>query len=441
MSGNDSQDHRVHPNVCIEAREGLSWMRVFLAEMRFRPWGVLFALVLIAAVTASVAGTRALGRSYAAETDRMLDDVEKRSGERMRALNDEARMFSKHLGFDVLLLPSAQDVGRFWERDESDVLLEQSVGDTLAQADLETINHLLPILRQRHEWKEFGGTVVLIGLVGEIFIKDPKRQKPIEQSIAAGTIVLGAAVAERMRLTPGATVAMSGRSFSVSRIQERRGNADDLSVLMHLGDLQGILGKAGKISGILALSCECTGGAIEPIRAELARFVDDIQVVSFTVNARARHRARTEIRRQTSEAIADIAAGADRLAAERERQAWLLVGMIGSAALIALSVTAAANLRERQGEIAILRALGVSGATVAGLILARSAVVAVLGSALGLGTGLALARGYRGAEAGITGEDALIIAGAAALMVLTASAIPAIAALFRDPARVLSREY
>ena len=67
----------------------------------------------------------------------------------MAEQREEARVFTKSLGFNILLLPAAQDPGEFHVRDASRHFFTSEEVRTLGDARLTTLNHLLPVLRQR----------------------------------------------------------------------------------------------------------------------------------------------------------------------------------------------------------------------------------------------------------------------------------------------------
>tara|TARA_E500000331_G_C16634628_1_gene445849 strand:- start:122 stop:514 length:393 start_codon:yes stop_codon:yes gene_type:complete len=120
----------------------------------------------------------------------------------------------------------------------------------------------------------------------------------------------------------------------------------------------------------------------------------------------------------------------------------ILVLILASAAW--LGVLAAINVRERVGEIGLLRALGYGGATIGFLILGRAVLVGLCAALLGFAIGTIMTLTF-GPEifpetAGAIRSDyqlLVIVLVAAPLIALLASFIPAAWAINHDPAVTL----
>ncbi|REJ70360.1 MAG: hypothetical protein DWQ31_01475 [Planctomycetota bacterium] len=112
-----------------------------------------------------------------------------------------------------------------------------------------------------------------------------------------------------------------------------------------------------------------------------------------------------------------------------------------------IGMLAVTNVRERTGEIGLLRALGYGSSLIGGMVLGRAALIGVLGAALGYLLGCYLATSY-GAEYFPTTAKAIksqpmLLAWAmlaAPLLAMIASFIPAALAVSQDPAVTLRHE-
>jgi len=412
---------------------------VVLREMLHRPLGWVLGTLAVAAAVACVLLVSGLLRGHDAETRTLVLQLEGRASERMKALNNEARIFSKNLGFNILLLPAEQDLGRFWANNQSDVFFDQSVAEQLAAAQLDNLNHLLPVLRHRIEWPIYDGDVVLVGIRGEIYIKNPLKQKPMEQAIEPGRMLPGSTVAERLGLQAGDRVELAGKAFQVERVLEKKGNQDDISILMNLDDVQAIVERPGQISGIMALSCVCAGGRVEPIQQELAQHVSGIQVVEFTIRAQARKRARESIQDAARAEIKDIQGSRDTLRAQLNRFGTALAIVVGVLAAILVFALSLANARERRGEVAMLRAIGLSTWRILVLFEWKAGLIGLVGGLLGCCIGLGLIR-FALAPQALPIWQAVAVVVAAIAVTKLAAFLPAVLAARTDPATVLSEE-
>ncbi len=408
-------------------------------ETLYRAGSSVLALAAAAVVAGSLVGARARLAAHDAETDRMLEEFRGRAAERMEKLRDDARVFSKSLGFNILLLPEGQDAAKFYAENRSERFFTADQVAALAGRDWATLNHLLPVLRQTVRWEEFGGDVVVMGIEGEIFIKAPGIQAPIEEKIAPGEVHVGDAIRERLGLAPGRKVEIQGHAFTVRRLLPQKGNIDDVSVLMNLADAQALAGLEGKVGGVLALSCNCAAGELDPIRAEVGRAVAGVQVIEFSVQARARQHARDAVDAGTRAEMADIKASRVALRGQMARMAGTVVGVAGLCSLALLGVLGVANARERRGEVAMLRALGAGSGLVLRLFLAKALLLGAAGGAAGCVAGMVWARVWAGGGWMGAGFAAAVL-GASALVSVVAAVWPAMAAARTDPAEILNRE-
>lgn len=423
------------------SRDTMKTFDLFLREIRFRPAGFLIGLMAAMTVAACLVGARGILDGHDRRTDRLIAALEARAQVRMEQLSEEARVFTKNLGFNILLLPPGQDPGDLYATDSSTHFFASDQANRLGSAKLETLNHLLPMLRQRIAWPAYKGDVILVGVKGEIYIKSPKNQKPMEESIEPGRVHLGDAIHRRINVRVGDSVEILGERFTVHRLLPANGNVDDITVLANLGDVQRLLGRKDKISGILALSCECAAGDLELIRSEVSRTIPGVQVVEFATRARARDRARTAIAKGTSAEMADILASRRALREQLFSFAAILVVLVSVGTLFLLGALAAANTRERRPEVAILRVMGLSTSHILLLFLRKAFFTGLAGGILGCLTGLIAARQFGGTA--VPSVSAGFLAGAVALATAVAvlgAIVPAWLASRQDPAEILNRE-
>jgi len=186
----------------------------------------------------------------------------------------------------------------------------------------------------------------------------------------------------------------------------------------------------------------------------------DTQVVEFRSQAVTRAEARNRAEREARDALAEeksrqaklrqerVRTDRAALAAERQTQAQLrderealaavLVPVVLFASAAAVALLTLVNVRQRRGEVGILRALGVGARQVVTLFLGRAALTGLLGAALGVPAGLAAAL----LLAGHVRLDPVAAAALPAAVAVAALAawLPALLAARQDPAVILRDE-
>jgi ABC-type lipoprotein release transport system permease subunit len=269
-----------------------------------------------------------------------------------------------------------------------------------------------------------GGEAVLCGLAPAI-TAPAQRGQPMGFAIPAGRLYLGHRVARRLGVKQGDPLAIGGMGFAVDRVLAECGTDEDIKVFGLLSDVQRILGLEGRISEIKAIDCICRTGDRDPLailRAELEEALPEAQVVQLRSMAEARAR--------------------QRLMAERYASFGLALLLVLSAAIVCC--LAVLNVRERRGEIGILRALGHRSGRIAALILGRALVVGGIGALVGAVSGSAVAsvfgrEVFRVTAGAVRAEPAILLVAAIAAPAFAAlaSAIPTVLAVTQDPATTL----
>jgi predicted lysophospholipase L1 biosynthesis ABC-type transport system permease subunit len=264
-------------------------------------------------------------------------------------------------------------------------------------------------------------------------------------------MVAGAVVAERLGLKAGDPAVLLGRTFKVAAVQPPRGNEDDVTVWIDLGEAQALLAKPGLINSILALSCFCAEATLVGITKEVGTILEHkVQVVELAPQAATRRAARARAATHGEESLAAEAAGREKLRAERHALVAWLLPLIIAGCTVWVGLLAFSNVRERRTEIGVLRAVGVRAGQVFAVFLAKALVVGLIGAVVGYAAGLAIAAVWDAYEAGAAGAVglaalwmpglALAVLAAAPLVSAAASLVPAMTAAGQDPALVLREE-
>lgn len=426
----------------------LTLIRKELVYRRRRAVAALFAVTLAAG---TLTAALSLLRLHETSARRILAVREKETAEAGAVLRDEMRKATLKLSFNMLILPEGVDLKQWYLDQESDLTFPENYADRLVNSGIVTVQHVLPIVQKRILWPETGRTVILIGTKGETVADFANPRKPLIQPVPPGTIVLGYELHRSLGLKEGQPVNLMGREFIVHRLHEERGTKDDITAWIYLDDAQPMLGMEGKISSLMALECLCAGGegALEKIRSEVRAVLPGTQVVEMGGKVLARAEARLQAIEETRRQLDEEKAKQRQLAFQRQRLAALLVPLIlllcgGWIGLLTFS-----DVRERRGEIGMLRAVGFRTHSLLALIFGKALFTGVVGGALGYaGAALICIRRAAGMD-GLTAADIaavwsplnlLAAAGGAVLLMLFASWIPALIAARTDPADVLREE-
>jgi putative ABC transport system permease protein len=400
--------------------------------------------------TASLVGSIILLRVHDIKTQSILREKEAKLQERMDILQDDMRKAMLILGFNIVILPKDQNLADWYSDDYSSKDMPESYVDRLANSNILSIRHLLPSLQQKIEWPERRRKIILVGTRGEVPNLHKTPQKPMVQPVPYGSITLGYELHRSMDIRVNDTVILMGKTFTVNRCYEERGNQDDITAWINLKEAQGLLGKEGRINAILALECLCTGKSLPIIRKEIAAILPDTQVIERESRALARAEARTKVAQEAAMTLEKEKQARETIRHEKERMASVLIPVILLTCALWIALMGFINVRSRREEIGILRTVGVSARDIFMLFTWKHLSIGILGgfSGLVLGTILPLLFsvpdqviriGAVGSPVFWLGLGALSVIGASFLSIV-AGWIPAMIASRQDPAEVLKGE-
>ena len=372
--------------------------------------------------------TREMLKAHDERTRMIVDAQEAETKKRTTELEEAFRKIN--LSFNLLILPKDQNLADLYADDFAVKDMPEEYAQKLVKAKVITINHVLPTLQQKLKWPEQERTIILVGIRGEVLIQSA-RQKPILDTVPAGKIVLGHELHRSLKARVGDKVKLLGREFEVVELQLEKGTKDDITVWINLAEAQELLGKKGRINGILALECGCAADRLAKIREEVGAVLPDTQVVEYASQAvtRAESRDRAAVEavaaiRQVKESRAKLRHETESLQAEslqktsslladalqkekdnramlrqqREAFAAVVIPVVLLGAALWIGFLALANVRERKNEIGILRAIGLGARQILCLFLGKAVLVGFLGAALGYLAGalVEVLAGWRG---------------------------------------------
>lgn len=429
----------------------MSVWRLVLQEVRHRKLNFTLALLSVVVAVGCFIGQVLWLEQHRAETTRILAERRSQSEKAAKELQDEIRKATKGLGFNLRILPKGVNLIEMYSNGTIDKTMPESHVEKLANTEIVTVNHLLPVLQQKVEWPELKlkSPITLIGTRGEVPIRFRDLKKPLQDDVPRGSIVLGDALALRLKnlhgkeIEEGAYVTFQGKKLRVHEVHPHRGNNDDATIWMNLKEVQEMLGKEGEINGILALGCNCAADRLISIRTEIENQLPDTQVDEHTMIATPRAKLRMKAARDAKQVETEEANHRAAIYAEQESFASIVIPLVVIGCLVWLAVVALANVFDRRAEIGVLRALGLRSRHILLLFLSKAVIVGLLGTVLGLllGTTIVFFFADRGALSSFLEVLNPILFGLtlliAPLVCLIASWLPALFAVQQDPAAIL----
>jgi len=392
---------------------------------------------------------------HQAKTEQILAEMDAKTNENMKKLEDAIRKSMKGLGFNIFIYPEGQEMAEVYSQGFASKTMPEEYVMKLANSEIVTVNHLLPRLTRKIKWPEEERTVVLIGVRGEVPIafKDPK--KPLIDPVSEGELVLGYELHNSLDLEVGSRTTLMGQEFVVSKCHPERGTVDDITIWMNLKECQLLLDQPGQINAILALECNCeTIDRLGEVRAEISSILPGTQIIEKGSRALARAEARVQAKKtaikQREETLksrtaqlANEKARLDNLRNSRESLMSVLVPFLVGLCLVVVGVLSFANVRDRQSEIGIFRAMGISDQHVLSVFLGRAWLLGCGGVVLGLLV-LFLYEGKLPGDLGLIGMlgKKVLVYALLGVPVLACGAawLPSLSAARKDPAEVLRHD-
>jgi putative ABC transport system permease protein len=343
------------------------------------------------------------------------------------AAEKETRRNARDIGSNVFIIPASCDLYDYYQAGYSRETMSQDSIEKMVSGGKISYNHLIPTLTAEVPVRD--RTVRLTGIAMAQHPPGRPSKSKMGTVVEPGHVHLGSEVARLLKAKKGAKLDLLGRSWFVERVAPEMGTVDDITILADLGDVQQVLGRAGRISQIKAISCvQCDtpeDTSLATLRRELTKILPGTQVYLMKEIADARVRQRRMM--------------------ETYSPFVITVLLIVCAAWLGL--LSAINVRERISEIGLLRAIGYGGGTIGFLILGRAGLVGILAAVVGCGIGsyLAFAFGpamFPVAAGAIRADWALFFIAlvAAPLLAILASFIPAALAICHDPAVTLRED-
>jgi ABC-type lipoprotein release transport system permease subunit len=289
-------------------------------------------------------------------------------------------------------------------------------------------------------------------------------QKPLGDSVPVGSIFIGNSLATELSLKVKDEVTLRGQKFRVDKVYPAQGNKDDITAWINLKTIQEMLDMTGRINMIQGLECNCaTVDRLAEIQKEISSVLGDkVQVIEISGQAIARAKARNQVEAQGKARLAKmteqgnqnlekirvegmttmkrIRSDATATLGRLQAMTAIVLPLMIVVACVMVGLLALINVRERRVEIGILRALGTRSRQIFALFVARSALVGLLGAALGYGIGVLAATAWAGSRTDhslLVPEMLVGLLLVGPLLAVLAGWLPAMLAANEDPAVVL----
>ncbi len=415
----------------------------------------LIGLLCIAVALGLVVGSVTLLAAHDLNTEQIVTQKERETREEMERMEDDYRRMMRDMGYNVLVLHSDQSLDELRMQGSPNTYMPVDYAFDLSTGGIETLNHLFPILQERATWPEKDREIILSGIMGQIpnfekpqFLDDEGRYRnPIREAIPDGAIEVGHDIAQAAGISEGETVSLFDEEFAVRRVHSRKGNEDDVTVWVDIERVQEWFDREGQINGILALECVCDFDQLGLIQEEVNSLLPDTQVMEFGTIVRARHEARARAAQAHETAVDHEIAYRAQLGEQRQGLVRILVPVVLLGAAVWIFFLILGNVKDRQGEIAIMRTVGVGEGKIMGIFLCKAALMGAVGAVIGYLLGMTVGAAWEGIP--FWAEEfgqlispalvALVLVGAPALAVI-AGWIPAVKAAQLDPAVILREE-
>lgn len=433
----------------------MSTWSIIAKEIAHNRANFLIGLVCIAVALGLVVGAVTLLAAHDFNTEQVMTQKERETREQMQQLENDYRRMMRDMGYNVLVLHADQSIDDLRMHGSPNTYMPVEYAFELSTGGIETLNHFYPILQKRITWPEKNREIILCGTIGQIANFDKPEfltaggqyRNPIRDALPEGSIEIGHSVAEALGIEQGDTVTLFGEEFTVHRVFSRRGNEDDVTVWCDLETVQGWFDLEGQINGILALECVCDFDQFGKVQAEVAALLPDTQVMEFGTLVRARAEARARAAEIHETAVDAEIAYRQQLGEQRAGLVRIMVPVVLLGAAIWIFFLILGNVRDRQGEIAIMRTVGVGERKIMSIFLVKAALMGVAGALIGYLMGLFIGAAWEGIPMWspdfrqlLSPAMAGLVIGGSPLLAVVAGWIPAVKAARLDPAVILREE-
>ncbi len=417
-------------------------IQLVIKEIKRRKLNFTLGLISVVFAVTMITGALTILDIHDLQTIEIISAKEKETRERMALLEDDYRKISKELGFNLLILPKDQNISELYANDFVSKYMPESYVDSMAASKSVLIRHLLPTLQQKITWPEKKRTIVLTGTRGEVPFLHKAPKEPMMDAVPKGSMIIGYELHKSLGLQEGDETRLLNRNFKILKCNEERGNIDDITIWINLGESQELLNKEGQINAILALKCHCADNELANVRAEVHAVLPGTQVYEKGSKILVRAEARDRAAKESKEAIDAEIQHRENMRRENENFNAILLPLVILTSAIWIVFLFVGNVRDRKSEIGILRAIGVKEKSIMSLFFLKAIIIGITGAITGYFLGIGIGSLWEGMFSLSLFNPALFLSllTLAPVLSLAAAYIPATIAARQDPAEVLREE-
>ncbi|MEA1909373.1 MAG: FtsX-like permease family protein [Euryarchaeota archaeon] len=417
-------------------------------EIKYHKLAFTLCLLSVIVATGVFAGELTVLKAHDIKTDSILAEKEMQTEDEMEQMEAYYRRIMEEHGCNLLILPKGQNLNNFYAEGYASKFMPEEYMDQLAESDILSIAHLVPVIEQKMRWQEeYNRTILLLGTRYEMPSVEGATRSRLPAKVAPGRIVLGYELWDSLNPEVGDTVKLLGATFEVEGHQPQRGTKEDITVWMDLDHAQRLLGRDDQINAIQAVQTYSTDPDFSSLRDDITRILPDTQVVILENEATTLAKTINRAKKTAEFSLAREQEDRSKLRVEMETFASWLIPLVSIASMMLIVLLTLANARERSYEIAILRTLGYRSRQIWSLFLTKALLIGVIGATIGyiigflaaaaLGTGSGSGSGPETIASLFDARILVIALVAAPGMSLLASLAPAMVAARRDPADIL----
>ncbi|MCP4453070.1 MAG: hypothetical protein GY809_16535, partial [Planctomycetes bacterium] len=209
----------------------MSLWHLIIKEMGLRWLNFLLAVSAVVLAVACIIGSMVFLQQYNSMSDALIADKEAAVAQQIADMEDEFRLITKRMGFNILVLPKEQSLADFYAESYADKTMPESYATTLAEApDIVTIRHLLPMLQAKIEWPEQKRKILLIGVKDEMPWAHRSNLKPLQAPVESGHVAVGYELHRSLSLDQGSSLDFMGKTFEIAVLHDERGTIDDITL-------------------------------------------------------------------------------------------------------------------------------------------------------------------------------------------------------------------